>query len=152
MLLLLPLNLGGMGLRKHEDTCIYAFIGAAARATQRFNITQLHPSTPLFTLSSTSPYAIHITSTQKEIISKYPSIISEALFKPLLIPTKSTISSFVDYYSWKPDNQNPNGHSIVPHLRAALSSFYNQSLINKLTVDAPTSELARIVACAAPKA
>lgn len=67
----IPLSHGGMGLRKHEDTCIYAFFGAAARAAQRFNTTISQANINVINLSPSSPYATHLTSTLSAISLKH---------------------------------------------------------------------------------
>ena len=90
--LIFPLRLGGIGLRNHESTCVFAYIGAAARAAQRLSNVRLSPS---------SPYATNLLSALTEISSRLPSTTAPNSANISLIPSAKTISSFLNYYSWK---------------------------------------------------
>ena len=73
--LTLPLRLCVMGLRNHEQTCVFAYIGAAACVAQRLSHIILSPS---------SPYALNIQAAVTEISTILPSTIiqnSSKIFK-----------------------------------------------------------------------
>ena len=129
----LPLHRGGMGLRRHEDTCIYAYLGAAARAVQRFNIIHPNHETHQLKLSQSSSYATHLTATIDEISFRHPSLSSSTAPNSSLIPSQNSISSIINYYSWSANNTESNGHQLVPHLQTALTKIYTQSLYTRIT-------------------
>ena len=58
----------------------------------------------------------------------------------------------MNHYSWNEFSDNNNGHDLVPHLQAALTSYYSRSQFLKLTADTNLNTLARLTSCTAPKA
>lgn len=143
----LPIGFSGMGLRKHHAIRPFAYWSAAARAVERFTLTDddnlVHP----LNISPTSPYASQLKDIWSTITSAYPETLRPKHNHSHLMPPTGDINTILKYYSKPSNSKIVNDYNAVPHPQIQLTKIYNTHQLRSLIDTSGHVDKARLRSC-----